>query len=99
MTTTSIKEESTNQIFSLSTFPNSFSNGISIVFSLDRESLVSVKILDQAGKVIDKLYQGQMKSGMQELSWNPSSEIRNGVYFGLIDLNGSMQSFKIQLSH
>jgi hypothetical protein len=85
--------------FSLSTFPNPLSQMVNISFELENKSNVSLKIIGQTGELIDQVYAGILPAGKQELSWKPSSNLINGVYFGIIDIDGSIFSFNLQLSH
>lgn len=75
-------------------YPNPFTEGTNIVYSGAKSGdVISVFIYDYQGKLINKLTQNQtLNSDGFETIWDgkneTNSEVRNGIYFISINLNG-----------
>ncbi len=68
-----ISEKSTQQFRPFSIYPNPFTH--TIRFSVPADNMISAKIYDVAGKVIDKI------SGKRLFEWRPGKTIPDGIYF------------------
>lgn len=68
--------------------PNPFNPDTVIPFSLDRDTHVSLKVFDLAGREIETLVNERMPAGKHEVSWN-ARNLPSGVYFYTITVGGS----------
>jgi hypothetical protein len=70
----------------LACFPNPFNPSINILYTLDRESNVTLQIYDISGRMIKTLYANERQSkGDHMVAWNATNnfgaKISSGVYF------------------
>ena len=76
--------ENNSNIYSLSVFPNPFSNTTNISFSIAQSAKVSLKVFDMNGRLVTTLANEQMQSGSHEIKWNVSDangkSIPSGIY-------------------
>lgn len=66
-------------------YPNPFNQGTYIKFSLDCETLITLKIYDVSGKHVRTLEKQEMKPGVYLFPWNGRNsmgqEVSSGIYF------------------
>ena len=83
-------------------WPNPFTDQINISFDLDKTSDVSVHIFDDAGRVVNNLFDGNLPNGNHSFVWAGNSlygdNVNNGIYFYNININGKSKSGKIILA-
>jgi hypothetical protein len=65
----------------LKVFPNPVDDQISVVFKLERESLVSIKIMDLLGNEVATLANERAGSGEQTKTYTIASRLSSGIYF------------------
>jgi hypothetical protein len=65
----------------LKVFPNPVDDQISVVFKLERESLVSIKIMDLLGNEVATLANERASSGEQTKTYTIASRLSSGIYF------------------
>jgi hypothetical protein len=65
----------------LKVFPNPVDDQISVVFKLERESLVSIKIMDLLGNEVATLATERAGSGEQTRTYTIASRLSSGIYF------------------
>jgi len=88
-TTTSVNE---NQIQNkISVYPNPSYNLINIEFSLLKAEKITIKILDQSGKVVKLLYEDIGRPGVNKLVFNKGA-LSKGVYY--INIRSEKQIIK-----
>lgn len=75
-------------------FPNPFSNSTKIYFSIENDSEADVSIFTANGKLIERIYSGNLQSGSHAKSWNPKG-IQRGIYIYKITTNDGVLSGKI----
>jgi ligand-binding sensor domain-containing protein len=75
-------------------YPNPFNGGTVVRYSLGRESDVVVSILDLRGRVISRLAQGRLASGIHTFRWLPSG-LTSGAYFCVVEANGACAVTKV----
>ena len=72
--------------------PNPFNPATSIRFSLPRETTVSLRVYDVAGRLVRNLVQGPLPAGAHSFRWNGRTDLgRNaasGVYFARLQADG-----------
>ena len=69
------------QTFSLNAvYPNPFNPSTTISFSLPKKSLVSLRIYDITGRLVEKLMDGEINSGRYQVVWN-AQNLPSGCYF------------------
>ena len=62
-----------------SPYPNPFNNNLKIPINLINDSQVKVDMLDVTGRIVDTIFDGNMKSGENILEWS-SSNHASGMY-------------------
>jgi hypothetical protein len=65
----------------LKVFPNPVDDQISVVFKLERESQVSIKIMDLLGNEVVTLANERASSGEQTKTYTIASRLTSGIYF------------------
>ncbi len=83
----------------IAVYPNPFSENTSINFALNNSAYTSVFIYDMQGRIVNKLWQGNMQAGKQQVIWNGSNQngtkVQQGIYFYSILIDGKHFSGKI----
>ena len=65
----------------LKVFPNPVDDQISLVFKLERESMVSIKIMDLLGNEVATLANERASSGEQTKTYTIANRLSSGIYF------------------
>ena len=77
-------------------FPNPTSNTASLVYELNNNADVSLKIVDITGKVIVNNNYGTQTKGMHDITISASSlEMNNGIYFYTLSIDNNNFSGKL----
>ena len=83
-------------------FPNPARNRLSIHYALPRQTRVTLKLYDIAGKLVTTLASGDQKSGYYNLTWNRQDTKGRtcacGVYFCTLAAEGQRFSRKVVLT-
>ena len=76
---------SKDNAFSLSSYPNPFSNSTNISFSLPQSQKVSIQVFDGGGRLVKIIANEQMSAGTHQLTWNAVDEngaaVAKGMYY------------------
>lgn len=80
-----INEEAENNL-QLKVYPNPFSTNVSIQFKLQGTEKISIRLIDNKGSVINKVFEGERLAGLQNFSID-GSKLANGIYFCEIIVN------------
>ncbi len=65
----------------LKVFPNTIDDQITVVFKLERESTVSIKIMDLLGNEVATLANERAASGEQSKTYTIANRLSSGIYF------------------
>lgn len=88
-----------HKIMSYTISPNPARSNMTIQFNLLEKSMVSLKIYNVSGQLINTLLQEAMDKGEYKLTWNvkdkTGKKICSGVYFLQIDISGKKLSRKV----
>lgn len=83
----------------LSVHPNPFNDRVSISFDLPRETSGELKIFDSAGRLIARLHDGELKSGMNAFTWDgrtiTGEKAPAGNYLALLSIGEQISNIKI----
>jgi hypothetical protein len=86
--------------FNVSSYPNPFSEEISISFNGGLNGTTSVEVIDLNGRVINQLFEGEGAAN-QLLTWNGSTttgaQVQDGLYFIRIANQGKQVIEKVLL--
>ncbi|MCX6142456.1 MAG: DUF362 domain-containing protein [Ignavibacteriales bacterium] len=99
-TVTAIRDAEATSAMSFSllpNYPNPFNPTTTIVFSLARESNVSLKVYDLPGREVATLVSGGYHPGSYQTHWNAAG-YPSGVYWCRLSVNGAMQTQKLVLT-
>jgi hypothetical protein len=77
-------------------YPNPFNPATTISFTLPRESFVSLKVFDSAGREVMTLASKVFQAGYQSIRWN-AVNIPSGVYFYRLQVGSEIESKKLVL--
>jgi hypothetical protein len=83
-----------NEISSLTVFPNPINSNPTIEFYLENESPVQVSILDIHGRIITELLSEELQSGKNHVSWN-AENISSGIYFCRLQIENKVMTKKV----
>ncbi|MFC2130113.1 NosD domain-containing protein [Bacteroidota bacterium] len=78
-------------ILSVEIFPNPFEDNVSINYSLQRKSNISIKIYDILGRQVCNLFEGYQTQGEYSVKWIPDN-LPRGVYFYVFEVDSMKQS-------
>lgn len=77
-------------------YPNPFNSTTKIKFELSEESFVQISIFNSLGEIIRTIFEGQIKKGIKELSFD-SEDLSSGIYFCKIEaINSSHHAIEFQ---
>lgn len=76
-------------------YPNPFDSNSNITFDLPKEEFVSVKIYDEAGNLIETLYDGNLEKGEQSLNFKPKNNNGGGTYIYRIESESLNETGKL----
>lgn len=83
----------------VTSYPNPFDQTVTISYSLDQESFVSLFIYDMQGRLTKKVLRQNQLAGVHEAIWDGTNDqgasVTKGVYFYSINVGGSQYSGKL----
>ncbi len=77
-------------------FPNPFNPTTTIRFSVEKSNLLSLRIYDITGRLVDELVNGELPAGEHEITWN-AVDLPSGVYFIQLVSGNTIQTEKVLL--
>jgi photosystem II stability/assembly factor-like uncharacterized protein len=93
---TGIEEREQNQkseVYSLQIYPNPCSSPVAISYSLLKDSYVSLKIYDAAGKLVRSVVNREMSAGQHKVYWD-GKHLPSGVFFLKLEANGLTKGYE-----
>lgn len=95
------QEQLSNSIYSTKfelqkPFPNPFNPTTLILFSISKQSQISMKVIDIQGNIISTLLNETMNAGHHQIEWNASG-FPSGAYFVKLDTGEFTQTQKLML--
>jgi hypothetical protein len=81
-------EETTASNIGLNVFPNPVSGQLHMSYTLDKQSVVSAKLLDMSGKTVSELFEQTMEAGDHIFDAPITSGISSGIYLLSLNVNG-----------
>ncbi len=75
-------------------YPNPTDNKVEIEFNVSSFSNVAIKIIDNEGKNIDNIFNGQLNPGEHQFYWD-SSNYPSGNYYCRIETDNYIKTYKI----
>lgn len=91
----SIQELNNPTINDIKVYPMPVNDSFSISFSSMKNNVVSIVLFDLTGKRVQSLYQGDINSGLNTLSFSLNFTIPNGIYFIEIKDDGKRNFIKL----
>ncbi len=92
-----VDENNSPANFSLSqNYPNPFNPNTKIIFNIEKDEIVSLKIFDILGREVATLVNSKIHKGKHEIIWN-ASNLPSGVYIYRLKANGNYLSKKMIL--
>lgn len=82
--------------FSLSAFPNPFNPSTQIVFSLEKEQVITLRVFDVSGRIVMSLIDGKTAAGEHRMALD-GSNLPSGVYFVRLETATKAQTKKLLL--
>jgi hypothetical protein len=73
--------------------PNPVTNNATITINTENEAIYIVTVFDMLGNKLAELYNGDLKQGTNNISWNPALEA--GMYFISVEGNNSTETVKV----
>lgn len=84
-------------------YPNPFSESVTINLEQAETSLVNINIYSIDGRMVSQLHNGQLIEGIHDFNWDGNdmngNELGNGVYFCRLISNGKAKTIKIVKTH
>jgi hypothetical protein len=92
-------ENSLNKLKMLSIFPNPFNQSVSIKYTLDTDTPVTIYIVDMKGNIVRNLVNDFKNKGVHTTSWEGTNKkgklVQNGYYLCKIITSKLAESLKI----
>ncbi len=82
--------------FDMSVYPNPFNARTKINFSLKHSTLATVTVYDLHGRLVEVLFNGDAKAGVNQLTWN-ADQYSSGVYLLRFESEQEVQTKKTVL--
>ncbi|MDZ7743684.1 MAG: T9SS type A sorting domain-containing protein [Bacteroidota bacterium] len=80
-------------------FPNPFDNKTQISFTLNKQENVSINVYSLKVRLVNRLFEGELPAGLQEIEWNGKdalgNEVKNGLYFVKVKTGKASKSLKL----
>lgn len=76
-----IAEESDKLINNVKVYYNPIANQVTVNFKLSKNSHVSIKVMDALGNEVLALHNGDLDAGTQNLNFDSSAKLKEGIYF------------------
>ncbi len=80
-------------------FPNPFTAGTKVYFSVPQSGEVSIRVYDVKGELVRALLEGRVDAGSYYVSWDGSGddgwEVASGVYFVRIEAGGREETVRV----
>lgn len=73
---------------SFSATPNPFAGEVSLKYELRQAGIVTVRVHDVSGRLVESLELGQTPAGLNQYNWSAKPVTRSGVYFISLTVNG-----------
>ena len=90
-----------NQIALHPSYPNPFNPNTKISFTLSLSSFVDMQVIDINGRKIKNLLNKTLNSGNHNISWDGANDsgvnMSSGIYFIILNVNGTILSQKLSL--
>lgn len=96
--TTSVKEQVSNPLSSVSTYPNPVNETLSLSLDLNKDARLNVVMLDITGKQVTEVRAQNLNAGSHHLTLTTSA-LENGIYFVKVASETSMSVTKIVVMH
>lgn len=64
----------------LACYPNPFNSTLSVRFDVPKNEVVTIRVFDALGRVVETMHQGQLNAGRHEIKWH-ADKVSAGVYF------------------
>ncbi len=77
-------------------YPNPFNPTTTIRFSVEKSNLLSLRIYDITGRLVDEFVNGELPAGEHEVTWN-AVDSPSGVYFVQLVSGNNIQTEKVLL--
>lgn len=98
-----INENATIDSFSVTNYPNPFSNKTTISFFLKNNTNVSIDVFNILGKKVKSLLNNELETGRHKILWNGKNDLgnhlANGFYFYKIKAGNATVTKKMLLKH
>jgi hypothetical protein len=82
-------------------YPNPFNPSTTISYELPRDGLVSISVIDLAGRHVASLVSGEQRSGIHSIGWNSKNDmgqmVSAGMYYYTIQSGDFTQTRKMIL--
>jgi hypothetical protein len=82
----------------LAAAPSVFTESTTLRFEHREAGPVLLRIFDATGREVDRPFEGALRSGPQQLVWDPrarGASVPGGVYFARLDAGGIHESVKL----
>ncbi len=92
---TNVFDVEVKEAFGLKVFPNPTSSDLNLTFELQESSQVDLSIMDMSGRVVSKLFQGQLVGGPHNLTQDIPKQLSKGIYFLSLQTEHGLMTQKI----
>ncbi|WP_375373996.1 T9SS type A sorting domain-containing protein [Hymenobacter cellulosivorans] len=76
------------EVAGLGLYPNPVTADTRLAFTLASSAQVTMVVTDALGRQVDRIEAGRLGAGTQGIRWNSASNLRQGVYFFQLLLDG-----------
>jgi hypothetical protein len=91
-----VQETEPLEAFSVNVYPNPFENSCNIDVVMDQASQTTVRVVDVLGRVLGKVYAGQLSKGTHNFTWSYDNNANSGsIYYLQVITNKDLRTVKL----
>lgn len=91
-------EENNNEelinTYQLANYPNPFNGQTRINFSIPQNSLVTIRVYNLLGQIVEEIYRGRKEAGKHIINWQPT-ELSSGAYIVVLQTPNQIITTKV----
>jgi len=76
--------------YALATYPNPFTESVTITFTTPKSGVAEVSVVNMLGAEVARIFSGELSAGEHTFTWN-ATDLPDGMYECIVRMNGQVQ--------
>jgi len=76
--------------YALATYPNPFTESVTITFTTPQSGVAEVSVVNMLGAEVARIFSGELSAGEHTFTWN-ATDLPDGMYECIVRMNGQVQ--------